>query len=228
MASWAKALAVAVSLAIALPLAACYGLYWYGASALPWHLQPPVTARSSELRLLYWSTLGGQPPIRIERVHPPGLAWETFSWMRAPHPIPARRQALLNAARLQMRHVYDSNEHPNGRRMLAETALLIRISREWTAAQTIDAALNGAWFGRDANGIDDAAMQWFGKPANALGAHQQLALLSIMQSPSTFDPECRPEAFARRYMHLLENSRLAPDPRARMALADLRRTGCPP
>lgn len=188
----------------------------------------------TDLHRLYWSTLGGQPPIRIEATSPPRVAWEAASLvLGADHgdhrmKTSPQRQALVQVARLHMLELDGTNALPSGRRALAETALSIRVSREWNAEQILDSILDRAWFGRGAKGFEAASRQWFGRSAAALDIHQQLALLTLARGPSYLDPVCYRERFTERYARLAETLQLDADPGAARALAGLQPTTCPP
>lgn len=227
MPRWAKAVIAAFAIPSLLFVAACYGLYWYGAMPLPRVLEPPQVRYPQDTRNFYWVSLGGRPPVRIERLGPLRYAlklarlFADVQGSSSPPTVSASDQALSQSARLLAFELTDERPIPTTRRRLVEIALMIRISREWSTEQVIDTILQQQYYGRDARGLDHAARAWFGKEPTQLSAHQQMALLALMRGPGFYDPACRRDRFLARYAHLLERTALAPDPDATLALAGL-------
>lgn len=198
MNAWLKGtfaiLAIIATLLLGLP----WGLYWYGASALPRELVPTNRAYPAELRHMYWRTLGGNGDIRIRRLNPIAVAWSFARLSRHPSRYAAADlQALANTARIRSFPL--AADTRTTRRILSEITYEIRISREWNPAQVVDTALAETWLGRGAKGMDAAAPVYFGAPLSQLTSQEQLSLLILSKAPSSFDPSCRRNRFAERY-----------------------------
>ena len=91
-------------------------------------------------------------------------------------------------------------------RHLAETAVLIHISRNWTLDEAVNTLLVEAEYGRGAIGIDAAAQAYFGVPAAQLRDDEALALIALLKGPSWYRFDCGTsrERFATRYALLTE------------------------
>ena len=227
MPRWAKAIIVVVLMPALLFVAACYGLYGYGAMLLPRVLEPTQVQSPQNIRNLYWISLGGRSSARIERLGPVRYALKRarfFVDVRRSSSRPAVTpgdQALSQSARLLAFELTDKRPVPTIRRHLVEIALMIRISQEWTTEQVIDTVLQSQYYGRDAHGLDHAARAWFGQESAQLTAHQQMTLLVLTRAPRSYEPLCHRDRFLARYAPLLERTTLAPDPDATRALAGL-------
>ena len=230
MSTGLKWLCVAVAIPALVVLAAIYGAYWYGASALPATIKPSDHEYPAELRRMYWQSMGGIGDTRIRRLDPLTMAWTMFRMVEDAgdgriKPTPPDMQALTNVARIRIPGVEPGL--PTIRRSLAEIALMIRISREWSGKQVVDTVLAEQWFGRGARGFDQASNAYFGVDANKLSPGEALSLLVIERGPSSFDPTCRRERFFERYNFLAKRVDLpAGDDAIGRATARLRTTEC--
>ncbi|SFK28159.1 transglycosylase domain-containing protein [Lysobacter sp. cf310] len=206
MSSWPKWIVGTVALLAALFVCLIYGLYWYGASALPAELPTAQRAYPPEVRQAYWRSESGREPIEIERMDPLKLVWRVFVLTRDEHiPKPtAEERVLTHASRLatirRTDHISMMRHH------LASVASWIRFSNERTPEQIIDLLLEQSAFGRDAFGYDAAAEAYFGLPAQRLTRAEQLALFTVMGNPSINDPDRHPDRFRRHYLRIAERS----------------------
>ena len=230
MSTGLKWLCVAVAIPALVVLASIYGAYWYGASALPVTIKPSDREYPAEIRLMYWRSMSGTTDIEIRRLNPLKVAWTLFHYFESAdnghiEPTPPDLQALTNIARIRISGV--EPRLPTFRRSLAEIALMIRISREWSEKQVVDTVLAEQWFGRGARGFDRASNAYFGVDANKLSPEEALSLLVIERGPSFFDPTCRRERFVERYNLLAKRVDLpAGDDAIGRATARLRTTEC--
>lgn len=226
MNAWLKGIFTIFAVIAALVLALPWGLYWYGASALPRELVPANRTYSTELRQMYWRLLGGEGDIRIRRLNPVTVA---VSFVRMSHDpgsnAAADLQALANTSRVRSFPLATGANAT--RRISSEIAYEIRISQEWTPEQVIDTTLAETWLGRGATGMDAAAPAYFNAPLSQLTEQEQLSLLILSKAPSFFDPSCRRERFAARYRFLAARLGMEASPAAvETALARLRSITC--
>ncbi len=230
MSTGLKWLCVAVAIPVVIVLAAIYGAYWYGASALPAEIKPGDREYPAGIRRMYWHSLGGAGDIRIRRLNPLTMTWTVFRTVENAgngriEPSPPDLQLLTSVARTRISGA--GPKLPAFRRSLAEIALVIRTSREWSARQVIDTALAEQWFGRGARGVDEAASTYFGIPTGELSAEEALGLLVLERGPSYFDPTCHRDRFVERYKFLARRVGMpAGDDAIGRATARLRTTEC--
>lgn len=191
------AIGVVAAFALLGPPIAAELLYRYALGGLDAPPPAPATTASSATLAAYWLASGETMPMKSE----PIWAWHWPWWLvrtrssTIPH-TPGERLAV-QAARVWLaeRPVAD-----NRRRWgLSFWSATLWMSRNRTAEETTSIALGGAWFGRGARGLEAAADAYFGKKADALRLHELALLVGLTESPSRFDPDCRPEdARARR------------------------------
>ncbi|KRA77229.1 hypothetical protein ASD78_06485 [Lysobacter sp. Root667] len=182
-----------------------YGLYWYGASALPHELPRAQRSYPDEVRAIYWASLGGEGPMRVEPLDPLKLIWQVYSDTqedRWPHPPPPEHQLLTSTARqIALEH---ARELRGARWHMADIAAVIRLSNEQAPEQIADLTFDRAWMGRDAHGLDEAAPAYFGVPFEQTTQAERIALIALMRGPSYFDPSRNPERFRKRYTHVAQ------------------------
>ena len=217
MSTGLKWLCVAVAIPVVVVLAAIYGAYWYGASALPVTIKPSDHEYPVELRRMYWQAMGGTGDIRIRRLNPLTMTWVMFRMVEGTNdgrtqPSPPDLQVLTTVSRIRLSKI--TPRLPTTRRHFAEIALTIRASREWSSNQILDTALTELWFGRGAHGLDQAAKTYFGTWANELSPEESLALLAIERGPSYYDPTCHRERFVERYRFIARRVGLSEDEKA--------------
>lgn len=217
--------AVAIAL-IAAPFALAYAVYWDALNDLPDPLPQARRAYPDSLRRLYWSLHGGQGPIQVRRMSPPGYLWEVFA-DDAGTParrVPADHRLLYRVASAMQSRLLP--RRPILRWHLTNAALTVYLSRHYDGERLVDYALDQTGFGADGrSGIDASARRYFGSPVDALSPQEQVALLVLARDPSRYDPACHPERFAGRYAFSLEKAGLAPAqaPPARMRVGACRR-----
>ncbi|MFT3898340.1 MAG: transglycosylase domain-containing protein [Thermomonas sp.] len=214
MSAGLKWLCVAVAIPVAAVLAAIYGAYWYGASALPATIRPSEREYPAELRRMYWQSMGGTGEIRIRRLNPLTMAWTMFRMVedandgRMP-PSPPDLQVLTIVSRIRVSTI--TPQLPTSRRHFAEIALMIRTSREWSSKQILDTTLAELWYGRGARGLDQAAETYFGIGTNELSPEESQALFAIERGPSYYDPTCHRARFVERYRFIAKRTGLRED-----------------
>jgi len=85
------------------------------------------------------------------------------------------------------------------RRKLKEVYLALRIERQFTKDQILEAYLNRVYFGGGFYGIEAAARGYFNKPAKDLRVDEAALLAGVIQAPSAYAPTAHLErAVARR------------------------------
>ena len=95
---------------------------------------------------------------------------------------------------------------------------MVWASRHWDAAEMTQVWMEGAWFGRGAQGIDAASSAYFGKEPRHLAVDELALLVAVTRSPSSLRPECNPEraVSARNGLlrKLLESGTITPEDHA--------------
>lgn len=189
------------------------GLYARGLHLAPDDLAPARTQAPAHIRALWLSaeaqgveTLPKHDPITLL----PRWYFDTTAWMeqrpdaRGPR---WRAEVLLGTT---SRHVawrgHGSASLRSMNRHLAEAAVRIHISRNWTLDEAVNTLLVEAEYGRGAIGIDAAAQAYFGVPAAQLRDDEALALIALLKGPSWYRFDCGKsrERFATRYAMLTE------------------------
>lgn len=204
MDGWLKQIVGAALLLIGCFVCFVYGLYWYGATALPQELARAQHSYPDEARAIYWASLGGEGPMQVERLDPLKLIWVVWHRIpgdRRPRPLPEHDLSSLAARQIVFAHV---PELRGARWHLAGIAATIRISNERTAAQIADFTLDRGWMGRDAHGLGEAALAYFGVPFEQTTQAERIALIALMRGPSYYDPSRNPERFRSRYAYVAE------------------------
>ncbi len=86
----------------------------------------------------------------------------------------------------------------NTARKLREMKIAITIDKKLTKQQILERYLNIASFGEQTYGVQAAAFQYFGIPANKLSLAQAAMLAGMVQEPSTYDPRFNKKAARAR------------------------------
>jgi membrane peptidoglycan carboxypeptidase len=92
------------------------------------------------------------------------------------------------------------------KRKVKEAVVARKLSKQQTKDQILEGYLNTIYFGRGAYGIEAAAEIWFGVPAKELNLRQSVALASVINNPTQFDPangEANAAAMLSRMKHVL-------------------------
>ncbi|MGO4778672.1 transglycosylase domain-containing protein, partial [Lysobacter sp. 2RAB21] len=82
---------------------------------------------------------------------------------------------------------------------LEPVALLIRISREWPPERMADMVLGTLDYGRDSEGLEQAARTYFGTAVEDLSSPELSMLMAIALRSGNRDPYCYPEQFLENY-----------------------------
>ncbi len=187
---WMSALLLAPVLGYVL---LCLGVYLWGAGALPADRQPGEQIPTRLLRAQYLASEGirNADGIRLNPLTMPLYLFRERS--------PASNDLLLpmHAGRVLLQR----SERPadNLRRIAADLAAAIYVSRAWSVDEQVAVVLNEGYFGRNAYGLPAAAEAWYGQPLEMLRPEESLALLVLARSPSFYDPLCRPARFNHRF-----------------------------
>jgi membrane peptidoglycan carboxypeptidase len=92
------------------------------------------------------------------------------------------------------------------KRKVKEAVVARKLSKQQSKDQILEGYLNTIYFGRGAYGIEAAAEIWFGVPAKELNLRQSVALASVINNPTQFDPangEANAAAMLSRMKHVL-------------------------
>lgn len=206
MGAWAKGLVGAALLLIAAFVSLIYGLYWYGAAALPRQLPLPKHTYSDDLRSEYWASIDGRGPIAVDRLDPLKVCWDFYRMTETERPgRPDPRWQLLTPMARQI--AYDAEaQHPATKWHLTNIAAAIRLSQERSAEQIVDLTLEHAWMGRDAKGMHQAALAYYGVPLDQLTRPERISLIALLYGPSYYDPSRNPERFRKRYAMIAQKA----------------------
>ncbi|WP_147300627.1 transglycosylase domain-containing protein [Lysobacter silvisoli] len=211
MSAWPKwVIGAALALVFAF-VAFIYGLYWYGAAALPAELPRPRYAYTDAVRADYWASLGGRGPIVVERWNPLTLCWHVYTEVQEPGPHPRRPDFLMVQSVARQISADHQLHQLRSRRPLAEIAALIRVSRERSPEQIVDLVLDEGWMGLNTRGLREAAPAYFGVTHERLTRAERLALFGLMKGPSYFDPNRDLERFRTRYAYVAQVAGTPPD-----------------
>ncbi|MGJ7903379.1 transglycosylase domain-containing protein [Lysobacter sp. 1R34A] len=212
------------------------GLYWYGARGLPEPLPGPSRQYPDATRVLLWKQFGGHGEISVRKFNAityplTGLAFGARYLLNPSEELqdPADVRVLEIASNytgdLIERQakppsspiVHDSNAGSNAEALrrhsydwyFKDTALFIKLSREWPATRMLDMVLEHADYGRGTTGLDEAAHAYFGAPAERLSQLETVALLTMKFAPGYIDPYCDATDFRAHFVAALAKSDLA-------------------
>lgn len=215
-----KGIVGAALLLIAAFVSLIYGIYWQGASELPKELPLVQHHYPADAHAIYWVSLGGEGPMRVERLDPLKWCWE-FYRETSRTPTPGRPVGAASLSTFAARSIVSqADPHPRtSNRIVAEVAAMIRLSNEWQPEQIADYSLDTAWFGRNARGLRAAAPAYFGVPADQLTRAETIALVGLMKMPQLGEARNR-DRFGERYEYLARELGIDPthiDPKRDLA-----------
>lgn len=200
--------------------------YWYGASSLPKELPQPRREYPALARETLWRTLGGgERPLSVRKLNAFSYAGLIFERLAAytlrrddSYALPAdlqlleRVEAATRSAIDKARRARSASPAPNPGGSNPEAlrqvsydpvfesgALFIRASREWPAERMADIVLDEGDYGRGSEGLERAALAYFGVEVGELTRDEVLSLLSAKFRLPLADPYCQPERFRERY-----------------------------
>lgn len=183
--------------------AACWSLHAHGRAALPERMPAPATQQMpASIRAQLLAVEYGGPP-SIPRLNPFNVIPAMLMAGRTDGSGDDRGLRLLGHAS-RIVSLRTPTVRGSFRRHLAEAARTIAISRHWSADQIANTMLAEAYFGRNARGIEQAALAYYGLPADQLRAEESLALVALMRGPAYYDPDCQRERFEARYLRVAE------------------------
>ena len=120
-------------------------------------------------------------------------------------------------------------EEQTTRRKLLEIRVAQDIERRYSKEEILELYLNNIYFGNRARGIEAAARQYFGRPAQELTLAQAALLAALPKAPSHYDPRRHPEeALERRNLVLALMQQQARVPRGLAEKAKLEPLGLAP
>ncbi|HEY0660693.1 MAG TPA: transglycosylase domain-containing protein [Lysobacter sp.] len=224
MDAWPKWILSTALTLVALLVALCFGVYWYGASALPAVLEPSAYVAPASIREQFRLVEAGNAT-RLPKLNPVTVWYHLHRSMGSDATSRSELTALGQASRVVS--IRDTPRLANLRRHAADLARMIRISRNWSFQQVLDTRLAESWFGRDSKGLEAAAHAYFGFAPTQLTPEESLALIVLMRGPSAYDPTCHRERFVERYVRVAPLAGIDPVPEAaERALVRLRDPQC--
>src|SRR5690625_966042 len=99
---------------------------------------------------------------------------------------------------------YYTGDNLGYRGKFKEAILALKIDRQQSKEQILGNYMNTIYFGRGANGIEQAAIEYFDKPAADLTVSESAMLAGIIPSPSNWDPAVSPEMAEQRWNRTLD------------------------
>lgn len=190
--SWQKWMSALLMVPVVGYVTLCLGVYLWGAGALPADRQPNTSAIPPSMRAQYRAIHGVDDDSAI-RLDPFTMPWHLF---RQPGGTDELRLPT-RAGRILLQR---SDRPADGaRRLAADIAAVIFVSRAWSVDEQISTVLNEAFYGRGAFGLRDAAEAWYGQFPETLRPEEFLALQVLERGPSSYDPVCRPVRFEERF-----------------------------
>ena len=160
------------------------------------------------LEAIYLSWLPRERPVRATRPLPPfvrAAIWAELGGGGQPRldpQIPFLISVLLSTANPQvvrdhtLLHLVSRNALPRMKQLeftARSMALATWVSRHWTIEEVIDSVGSQAWMGAAGYGFEAGAQHYWGRPLDALAAHEVATLMTVMRSPRSLDPACWPE-----------------------------------
>lgn len=137
------------------------------------------------VRQAIWADFGGTGRPRLD----PQIPFLIPLVLSMGSPLEPRPQASLL-------HAVSRNPLPRMRQVeftARSMALATWVSRHWTIEEVIDAIGSQAWLGTAGNGLEAGAQHYWGRPLDALAAHEVATLMTVLRSPRYYDPACWPE-----------------------------------
>jgi penicillin-binding protein 1A len=142
-------------------------------------------------------------------------------WLRVPGALAANLHAggvqegfstiTMQLARNAFPELLPSRQRTLSRKLM-EMRVAQQIERAFGKDAILEMYLGRIWFGSGAQGLEEAARVYFGKPAARLTLAEAAALAALPKAPSDYDPRLHPErARARRdlVLSLMERQGLA-------------------
>ncbi|MEL1263881.1 transglycosylase domain-containing protein [Pseudoxanthomonas putridarboris] len=203
MGAWPKWVFAASLTLASLYALVCWGLYACGRAMLPDEGLAPTTYRAPASIRAQLTAVEFDGTQSIPRLNPftavPALL------MAATQPSSDRERGLrILSHASRVASLRAPAIRGNLRRHLADMARAIVISRHWSSGQIGNTLLAESHFGRSARGVEQAALAYYGLPANQLRAEESLALVTLMRGPRYYDPACHRERFEARYLRAAE------------------------
>jgi membrane peptidoglycan carboxypeptidase len=96
------------------------------------------------------------------------------------------------------------NSERSANRKFRELVLAIKLTRDYSKDQVLEAYLNTIYFGRGAYGIEAAALSYFGIGVEHLSVSQGAVLAAIIRSPLGYDPDKRLRALRGRWQFVVD------------------------
>ena len=92
-------------------------------------------------------------------------------------------------------------------RKIRESLLAWKLERELTKSEILQRYLSNLYFSPEANGIEDAALVFFGKSARDLELAEAAMLAGMIAAPTHYNPVRHPDRAKQRRAYVLERLR---------------------
>ncbi|WP_415883715.1 transglycosylase domain-containing protein [Neptuniibacter sp. QD34_54] len=179
------------------------GYYHY--SAL--HLDPQKiqndTLSSQVVFDALWVSLGESGDIRFESITATEYALKFLYTTNSDHPryIKTSNAGLLLASQVSRLLALNSPKLRD-RGHIAGVVTTIWLSRNSEVFQLLEFVARKSYFGHNHFGLDAASEYYFEKRASELNSNEVVSLISIIRSPSMYDPHCHPQRFKERALKI--------------------------
>ena len=90
------------------------------------------------------------------------------------------------------------------KRKVKELVLSMKLETVTSKDKILEDYLNAIYFGRGAYGIETASIQYFGKSVKDLSVPESAVLASVIQAPSSLDPDTNLEGLTNRWNYVLD------------------------
>jgi hypothetical protein len=183
---------------VGVPLIAIAGIAVWVYCALPENLDPPSPVLPSEALRVFWVEFGGTPDLdpRLPEKY-------RFPW-QPPEAENDRASSILVQQAAKYLMLRNSRRRSHVRNMLAEISAGIIIIRQWSPADALSEFAYGSYYGHGHEGIEDAAVGYFGRGVAELSTKELAMLAALTKSPSSLSPWCKPDRLEERMARLRE------------------------
>ena len=157
---------------------------------MPQSIQDAVVAAENRT---FWTDRG---------IDPKGILRAAFSNARG-----NTRQGASTITQQYVKILYLTQEQTL-KRKVKEAFLSLKIHRQQSKSEILEGYLNTIYFGRGAYGVQAAAQAYFDVPAKELDLRQSAVLATVLNNPTTYDPDNGKEArrdLLERYRYVLSS-----------------------
>lgn len=116
----------------------------------------------------------------------------------------ARQGGSTLTQQLAKRMLIEQRPDPTLSRKLSEVVLALELEHRLSKEQILQLYLDEVYLGAGAEGLDDAAERYFGKPVGALSLAEGALLATLPASPTAHSPITDPQGALQRRAHVLQ------------------------